>query len=279
MKKIVVLVAAAIVGSGTAYSQELTKVGSFTIGAQYTHEFVLDGFVQVREWELVGDKMPLKDLGMKSYSALQLNVEKHLKRSRSISLVYDRYFIQGRSTFDRNILYNGTLINGRKGIDVSPTRYFRISAIYTAPLLVRPNFDLRYTAGLVFDHVTFYLDGEVDPSSEKNEVFEGFGRQAFPYPVIGLKGSHALSANNKINWETSGTYVPKFKSFYSEGGPVHLQYSNFQAGINYSRTISRFELAVGTKFRYMYLFQESKEDTNIIKTLTMGPFIGAVYHF
>jgi hypothetical protein len=278
MKKIA-LIAATILGSVTAFSQGFTRVGSFTMGAQYTHEFVLDGYVRVREWELEGDKMPLKDLGMKSHSAVQLNMEKNLKRDRSISLVYDRYFIHGRSTFDRNITYNGTIINGRKGIDVSPTRYFRISAIYTAPLLRRPNFDLKYTAGVVVDHITFYLDGAVDPSSEKNEVFEGFGRQAFPYPVIGLKGSHALSANNKINWETSGTYVPKFKSFYNEGGPVHLQYCNLQSGINYTRTISDFEISVGTKLRYMYLFQDSKEDTNVIKTVTMGPFIGVVYHF
>jgi hypothetical protein len=119
----------------------------------------------------------------------------------------------------------------------------------------------------------------VDPSSEKNEVFEGFGRQAFPYPVIGLKGTHALSADHKIHWETSGTYIPKFKSFYSEGGNVHLQYSNFQAGIDYSRSIYNFEVAAGTKLQYMHLFQESREDTNVISTLTFGPFIGVKYNF
>jgi hypothetical protein len=279
MKKIIVLIAAAILGSGTAYSQELRKSSSFTFGAQYTHEFVLDGYVRVREWELEGDKMSLKDLGMTSYPAVQLNVAKHLRQGRSFSLVYDHYFMNGRSTFDRNIIYNGTIINGRKGIDVSPTRYFRISAIYTAPLLCRPNFDLQYTAALVFDHITFYLDGEVDPSSKKDEVLEGFGRQAFPYPVVGLKGTVGLDAKQNVRWEISGTYIPEFESFYTEGGNVHLQYSNFQLGIDYSRAISDFEVAVGTKLRYMHLFQESKEDTNVITTLTVGPFIGIIYHF
>jgi hypothetical protein len=262
-----------------AFSQELRDGSPYSIGAQYTHEFVLDGFIRVREWELEGDKMKLRELGMKSYPALQLKVERSLKKNRSISLVYDHFFMRGRSTFDRNIIYNGTIINGRNGIDVSPTLYFRISAIYSAPLVKQQNFSLLFTAGLVFDYIIFYLDGEVDASSTKDEVLEGFGRQAFPYPVIGLKGTTGLGSKGSIQWETSGTYVPKFESFYTEGGNVYLQYSNFQADIGYSRAISNFDVSVGTKLRYMHLFQESMEDTNIITTLTMGPYIEAVYHF
>ena len=278
MKKLVLFIAATII-TKEAFSQKLMDGRSFSIGAQYNHEFVLDGFVRVREWELQGDKMKLKELGMKSYPALQLKVEKSLKKNRSISLVYDHFFMSGRSTFDRNIIYNGTIINARNGIDVSPTRYFRISATYSAPLFKRQNFSLLYTAGLVLDHITFYLDGQVDPSSKKDEVLEGFGRQAFPYPVIGLKGIAGLRSKGSIQWEASGTCVPKFESFYIEGGNVYLRYSNFQAGISYSRAISNFDVSVGTKLRYMHLFQESMEDTNIITTLTMGPYIGAVYHF
>jgi hypothetical protein len=267
-----------ILVSQTAYSQRIEERSLFTIGAQYTQEFILDGYVRVREWELEGDRMPLKKLGMSSYPAIQLNVTRHLEKGRSFSLVYDHYFMNGKSTFDRNVVYNGTIINGRNGIDVSPTRYFRISAIYAAPLISRPNFDLKYTAALVLDHITFYLQGEVDPSSKKDEVLEGFGRQAFPYPVLGLNATVALDATQAIHWETSGTYIPEFKSFYTEGGNVHLQYSNYQLAINYSKIICDFEVSLGTKLRYMHLFQESMEDTNVITTLTMGPFIGVTYH-
>src|SRR5688572_111194 len=127
MKNLFLFIVATIATKGV-FSQEFSDGSRFSIGAQYNHEFVLDGFVRVREWELQGDKMKLKELGMKSYPAVQLNVEKSLKKNRSVSLVYDHFFISGRSTFDRNVIYNGTIINGRKGIDVSPTRYFRISA-------------------------------------------------------------------------------------------------------------------------------------------------------
>ena len=84
---------------------------------------------------------------------------------------------------------------------------------------------------------------------------------------------------NYLNVEVSGTYIPRFKSFYTERGHVYLDYSNFQADVSYSRTISAFELAIGANLRYMHLFQESPEDTNIINTLTAGPYIGIDYHF
>ena len=278
MKKVFLLIIVTIVTT-ESFGQELAKSGkSFSLGAQYNHEFVLDGFVRVREWELPGDKMKLRELGMRSYPAIQFSVERTLKKNRRISLVYDHFFMCGKSTFDRNIIYNGTIINGRSGIDVSPTRYFRVSLIYSAPLVERQNFSLFYTAGLVVDHITFYLDGDVDPSSKKDEVLEGFGRQAFPYPVFGLKGTSALIVKGSIQWEMSGTYVPRFESFYTEGGNVDLQYSNFQAGVSYSRAISDFNLSIGAKFRYMHLFQESMEDTNEITTTTIGPYIGVVYH-
>ena len=139
MKKIFLFIAATIV-TKEVFSQDVSDGSPFSIGVQYTHEFVLDGFVRVREWELPGDKMKLKELGMKSYPALQLKMERSLKKKGSLSLVYDHFFMRGKSTFDRNIIYNGTIINGRNGIDVSPTRYFRISAIYAAPIVKRQNF-------------------------------------------------------------------------------------------------------------------------------------------
>lgn len=279
--KNVFLTCIALAGFSASFSQQgqAIKTGQYNIGAQYNHEFMLGGFVRVREWELEGDKMNLKDLGMTSYAAIQFHVEKHLRKNRSFSIVYDNYFMRGRATFDRDITYNGTIINGRNGIDVSPTRYFRISAIYTGVLFGRPHLELRYKAALVFDHITFYLDGEVTPSSPKTEVLEGFGRQAFPYPVLGLQGKVDLGHNNKINFEVSGTYIPRFKSFYTEGGNVSLQYDNFESSLSYSRVISDFEISLGTRFRYMHLFQESKEDTNIITTVTAGPFVALVYRF
>jgi hypothetical protein len=233
----------------------------------------------VREWELSGDKIALRDLGIRNYPVLQVQVEKDLRKDRRIGITYDHFFISGRSVFNRDIIYNGTIINGRNGIDVSPTRYYRLSAIFTSPLLHLSNLDLRYKASLVVDYITFYLDGQVSPSSKSTEVFERFGRQAFPYPVVGIDGSVALDRKSRIDFEVSGSYVPKFKSFYTEGGNMHLHYRNFSTGLSYSRAISDLFVVTGVRMRYLYLFQESREDTNIITLLTWAPYIGVSYHF
>lgn len=255
------------------------KTPGYSIGASYTEEFVLDGFVRVRELELEGDKMDLKDLGMTSYPALQISIEKKLRKSRSIMLTYDHYFMKGSASFDRDIAFNGTLINGRKGIDVSPTRYYRLSAHYSGTACKKLFLELKYSVGLVYDRLTFYLDGEVSESSPRNEVYEGFGKQALPYPVVGIKGIGRIWDGSKINIELGGSYIPKFKSFFNEGGSIYLQYSNFQADVNYTRTASNFDIALGAKLRTMHLLQESKEDTNELKTVTAGPYLQIVYNF
>jgi len=248
-----------------------------SVGAQFSQEFVLDGYVQVREWELVGDKIKLKDLGMTSYPSIQLYAKRHLKKKRALAFAYDHYFVHGRSTFDRDITYNGTIINGRKGIDVSPTIFFRASAIYTGPLVDQAHLKIRYKVALALDYIKFYLEGEVTPSSPSHEVYEGFGRQAFPYPLIGLTGKIKVSEKSNMNFEVSGTYVPRFTSFYKEGGHVDLQYSNFLTAVDYSWLFGNFDVALGLRLRHMHLFQESKEDTNVITTFTTGPYIETRY--
>jgi len=251
-----------------------TNPPAYSVGAQYTHEFVLDGFVRVREWELTGDKISLKDLGMSNYPAVQLFVTKHFRNNSSLTFAYDRFFMSGKATFDRNITYNGTIIDGTQGIDVSPTRYNRGTFTYRKTVLERRSLDMGYTAGIVVDHVVFYLDGKVSPDSPKDEVFEGFGRQAFPYPFAGLNGKIRFDRVSHLNAEVSGTYIPEFKSFYTEGGRINLQYSLLQADIHYARKVSDVKIVLGARLRYMHLFQESREDTNILRTFTGGPYIG-----
>lgn len=279
MKKLIVVLMMPL-GILSAFGQEREKPSdAYSIGAHYTHEFMLDGYVRVREWEFTGDKMNLRDLGMNSYPAVQVYVARKLKKDRTITLLYDHFFMRGNATFDRDITYNGTIIDGRKGIDVSPTRYYRVSLHYRGTMVKTNVLQAGYMAGLVFDHVKFYLDGQVTPESTKNEVYEGFGRQAFPYPVVGVNAKTRLGDVSKLAMEVSGTYIPGFKSFYTEGGHVYLQYSLFQTDFHYAHDLSHFTLEVGGKLRYMHLFQESAEDTNILDTFTAGPYVGVTYGF
>jgi hypothetical protein len=263
----------------SSFGQHATAASRrYAVGVQYTQEFVLGGYVRVREWEVIGDKVLLKDLGMNSYVAASTWMEYALRKERRIRLAYDRYFMRGTSRFDRDIFYNGTIVDGRSGIDVSPSRYYRISAQYSGCVIHREHIRLWYLGALVFDHIVFYLDGKVSPASPMSEVYEKFGRQALSYPVVGFRGEWSDHVGS-LCWEISGSYIPEFKSFYTEGGKMRLQYSNFLADVKYSRRWGHFDIAIGGKLRHMKLFQESREDTNEIRTLSAGPYIEARYRF
>lgn len=251
---------------------------SLSMGIQYTHEFTLDGYVRVREWELEGDKMSLKELGMGGYAAVNMFVVKHFPSNRSLQLSYDRYFMQGTSYFERDIAYNGTLINARNGIDVSPTRYYRLMLQYTGNIGAYKVLSVQYLVGVVYDHITFYLDGDVSQLSMRNEVYEQFGRQAFPYPYVGIKGTYDFNDFSGITFTMQGTYIPEFKSIFTEGGPVNLQYNYFQTDLSYVRHIRKLDIGLGTKTRYMHLLERSEEDTNLLSTFTGGPYIHLAYN-
>lgn len=262
-----------------ASSQETDrKKPRFSAGVQYTQEFLVDGYVRVREWELAGDKMYLEDLGMKDYPALQFHAEMTLPNDGAVKLTYDQHFLRGSAVLNRDIYYNGTIIDGRNGIDISPTTYYRITASWTGKLIQRNGLDVRYIGGLVFDYIIFYLDGKVPAASPRNEVYERFSRQALPYPFIGAAASQKVGEKGRLWLETSGTYIPKFKSFYNEGGKVHLQYSNFLADLKYSVKLRQFLLGAGGKVHHMRLFQESEEDSNDLWMFTGGPYIQVICH-
>ena len=78
--KLHIFIVLAVLLARTANAQSVVVfLPKYRVSAQYTQEFVLDGYVRVREWELVGDKMALRDLGMNTYSALQIRAGKELR--------------------------------------------------------------------------------------------------------------------------------------------------------------------------------------------------------
>ncbi len=263
----------------TVSAQSVHSGGGISISAFYCSEFALDGYVQVREWELEGDKMNLEELGMKHYPAIQLLLEKQFRKRNSLSFSFEQYFMQGKASLNRTIAYNGTKIECVSGIDVSPSRYFRLSGYYKRNLYSRKSWQLQYIAGLVFDHINFCIDGVVAPDSPRNEVCENFGKQALPYPVLGISTRYDFNDANSLNFEISGTYIPLFESFYVEGSNMYLQYSTLLTDLSYVRSVASWELTLGTKFRSMHLFQESQEDTNDLKIEVISPYLGIGFVF
>src|SRR5688572_27762597 len=155
MKKVLFAIIAVCFGYPTTGQQSKPKQG-ISISTQYHQEYVLDGYVQVREWKLEGDKMGLKELGMTGYPVLHLQVCKTFKKGNYFSFIYEQHFMKGNSYFNDEIVYNGTIIDGTKGVDVSPTRFFRLKFNYYGNILKNKPWELQYMVGLVYDYTIFY---------------------------------------------------------------------------------------------------------------------------
>ncbi len=137
--------------------------------------------------------------------------------------------------------------------------------------------ELRFIGGLVYDYFTIYLDGEISPESERREVFEQFERQALPYPYLGIGGKLDLNEKSGLQTSVRGTYIPKFNSFFHEGGDVALQYNSLIWETDYYINWSKFQFEIGASYRSIYLLGDSAEDTNEFSLSSLGPYIKLEY--
>ena len=168
-----------VIFSLKAYSQTPVHNPVFSAGVSYSQQFVAGGFVQVREWDLNGDKMKLKELGMHSYPSLMIYVEKKVSNRSALRISYEKYFMNGKSEINRNIAYNGTLIDGSRGIDISPTEYYCLRLNYKGNLFEKEQSELYYQIGIIYDFINFFLDGVVAEGSPRSEVYEQFSSRLF----------------------------------------------------------------------------------------------------
>jgi hypothetical protein len=76
-----------------------------------------------------------------------------------------------------------------------------------------------------------------------------------------------------------GTCIPRFKSFYKEGGNVYLQYEIADVRIDYRHYFNNFGFSLGYRYSYLHHIEESEEDTNRFKISASGFAFGAAYKF
>ena len=247
------------------------------LGLNYDHAFTLHGFVRVREFELQGDKLEWEQLGMNNYALPGMNLEAQFGKGHILRLQYERLYFFGGRKFNRNIEYNGTIIDASKGIDLSPSTYKRLSLEYRYRIKEKDKVELWGIGGFIYDYFTIYLNASVSPLSERNEVYEAFDRQAFPFPYLGLRSIRNLNESSALSVMIRGSYIPSFESPYYEGGRVRLEYHTLIFNVDYQHEWKKFEFRAGTFYRSMYLLGESEEDSNEYSISSLGIGFGLSY--
>jgi len=252
----------------------------FAVGLQSWYSFTHNGFVQVREDQYQGAHLSFQDdLKMKSWGNVSLYASDQIKKDIFLTFYLSWFYTSGKSTLPYAFYYNGTLIDGSRGLDISPTLYFRSRLDLSHRFQWPEVFEVRSKIGLIYDNMTFYVKGEVAPGSPRNEVYERFGSQALPFPYLGGEIDKRISVKSHLSLSVIGTHIPKFKSFFHEGGRVSIQYSMAETCLNYYYDLKNFQLGIGYKYSYLRHVEESVEDTNHFKISASGIAVSLAYKF
>lgn len=222
------------------------------------------GFIQVREAQYIGDKLSLtKHLGMKNLLSAGVFVSYHLNDNSSLfSISFQRSFFKGHSVLPNDIFFNGTLIKGSDGLSINSTEFTHLRLCFEKSFNNYNKFYPEFIVGFLLDRLLFKIDGTILPNSPRIEPVEAFKRQALPYPFLGARLNRKFSEKSVVSIEASGTYIPLFKSFFKEGGPVYLKYYSADAALNYQHSQGAFTFNIAYFWRELRIYEYSEEDTN-----------------
>lgn len=248
------------------------------IGGYYG--LVSDGFVQVRENEVVGDHLDLgSDLGLDQFNALNFGLGLRLSQGW-LDLNYEHYLISGDATFGRTFRYNGaTYAPGKVGI--SKTEYRRFSLLYSHTLS-GARATTYYTAlggGLLLETLKFYIDGELDASTTRDEKYESFDRQLVPVPSLLGVIQRPISENWGYGVEVGAAWLPKTKTHYVEHGRIYFWQYNLDAEAKLIRTFETSQVSIGYRYKLFHQFEESIEDTNEFRITSSGLNVKVIWYF
>jgi len=236
--------------SSPKWSAELTYWNAFTFG----------GYVQVGELQYTGDKLYLsRDLGINRLMSPGIIISRRINNSSSLTFSTERFLFSGHHIVDRNIFYNGALIKGADGLSINQTWFYRIKLSFEKSFHSQANLYPTIIAGIIYDGLTFYVNGTLLPGYGK-EQHEDFVTQALPYPFVGARLNKPLSPRSSLAFEMSGTYIPLFRSFFNEGGPISLKYSTADCNLHYWLKQKGFKIGIGYLWRLIRLYEYSAED-------------------
>jgi hypothetical protein len=216
------------------------------------------GYIQVRESELRGTRLRLRDdLGVDTSEAVSLTGRYHVTDRDAVRATLLYYFLDGTADFDRAKVWDGQLIG---------------------PGRVAANFDF-WRATLAYERLLFDLGGRtrvtgsvgatyVHLNAKVEKKAEDFYLQELPVPVAGLRLEYRLADRFTVWGSVEGGGLPRVDSLRKEGGTVWLEQHHADAGIGVTYAISP-SVFVGAGYQLTYFFQHehSHEDGNTFQLL------------
>jgi hypothetical protein len=219
---------------------------------------VPSGYVEVREFDLRGTRLRLRDdLGVDTSEAVSLTGRYLFTGRDAVRATFLYYFLDGTAHFDRAKVWDGQLIGpGRVQTNFD---FWRATAAYERAL-----FDLgpsgRVTGSLGATYV--HLNARIQKKAED------FYLQEWPVPIAGLRVDYRLTDRLGISTSLEGGALPRVDSLRNEGGAVSLEQHHANAGLSVTYAMTA-NMSLGASYQLTYFFQRehSREDGNRFQLL------------
>lgn len=238
------------------------------------------GVVQVRENALIGDRLDLQDdLGLDSFTGLSLVYGRKLGAGW-LDFAYTQYFLTGKAQAPSTFNFNGALYAPGE-TDISRTNYRRATILYRH-LSSGARESLSRTmwgGGIVVETLKFYIGGQLDASTQRNEKFESFDAQTMPVPALTAEWYRPLFGNLGFGFEGLIGYLPLTKTPYKEKGNIYFKQTNAEFKAALTSDWGGTLLETGYYFKYFMQMGNSREDTNEFFIFTSAVFLDAKWFF
>jgi hypothetical protein len=228
------------------------------------------GTVRVGQTPVQGANLRLhSDLGIDVSEAVEASLGYHLTPRDAVRFTYLQYFLDGSSTINRPVIYNGAVFG--PGHFDSSLGFYRLSLDYERDLLAFAN-GARLTGSAGLTHVD--LEAVVRGNHEE------FYRQELPVPILGLRSIYPLSPRLALVAALSGGGLPRVDSLRQEGSTIYLVqwHADADLGITY-RVTPALQATAGYHFTYFFQQEKSHEDNNRFELFDNSFRVGVIFRF
>ncbi len=242
---------------------------------------VPSGYIKVGEnrgVDVPGTRLRFQDLGLDLSGAAELKVGYHLTPRDTLRFSLLTFFLDGTTTLERDIFYNGVAF-GRGTLDSNFT-FPRFTLTYERELLpLGEGGNLSGTAGLTYVSLNAVLRG-TGPLGVRQKSPEDFFRQELPVPLLGLRADYPLAPRLRLTASLAGGFLPWVDSLRTEGGTVRLTQAHVDgyAGLSYALTPA-VSLEGGYRYTYFSQHERSHEDDNLFVLSDHAVVLGVAYRF
>jgi len=239
----------------------------FTLGGQVGFP---TGHLQVGETGAAGTRLSLRgDLGIDVSEAVTFDAAYHFTPRDAIRASFLYYFLDGSSTTNQSLVYNGMPIP--PGPVHTNANFWQATLAYERTLAsLGAGGQLIGSAGLTY----VYFNPRVNGNSED------FYLQELPVPLLGLRATYPVGEHVSLTASLSGGILPWINSGRTEGGTVFITQSHADLGLGLAYAVTpALRLEASYQLRYFTQHEVSHEDNNAFLLIDNGFRLSLNYRF